>query len=197
MDTFKWLKILNSPFVRPRVGIYAGKIAVGTPYFFPRRLVKPSTKQAEELALDRIADAERFNERNANNEYRKRVPTIADARAEVMRGRIFVPKRIGFDFVGLGYKTKWSDTDYRFEWSPRWSFVIWKWQIAVTFSGPNNQCNSNYWEAWLYYQYNTKGTRKERVAQCKKDFPQTYKIHSKNQITHVDYYDFIIKDKYQ
>jgi hypothetical protein len=54
MKTFEWLKILNSPFVRPRVNIYAGRIAVGTPYFFPRRLVKPTAKQAEGIALENI-----------------------------------------------------------------------------------------------------------------------------------------------
>ena len=197
MKTFKWINILNSPFMRPRVNIYVGRIAVGTPYFFPRRLVKPSAKQAEELAVEKIADAERFNERNVNNTYRRSVPTIEEARAEVMRGRIFVPKRIGFDFVGLGYKTKWSDTDYRFEWCPTWSFVFWKWQIAITFAGPKNNATSNYWESWLYYYYNTEGTVQERVAQCKKDFSQTYTVWSSGEKSTVNYYDVILKNKYQ
>lgn len=196
MKTFNFLKIFNSPFVRPRVNIYVGKIAVGTPYFFPRRLVKPSAKQAEERALEQIADAERFNERNVNNTYRRRVPTIDEARAEVMRGRIFVPKRIGFDFVGLGFKTKWSDTDYRFEWSPIWSFVFFKWQIALTFSGPA-QANYGYWESWLYYSRDTEGTIQERVAQCKKDFSQTYTVWASGEKSTVNYYDVILKNKYR
>jgi hypothetical protein len=199
MKTFKWINILNSPFVRPRVNIYAGRIAVGTPYFFPRRLVKPTVKQAEELAAEKIADAERFNERNAKNDYRRKVPTFQEARAEVMRGRIFVPKRIGFDFVGLGFKTKWSDTDYRFEWSPRWSFVFWKWQIAISFTGPRGEVSSvdSYWTSWLYYTNNTKGTVQERVAQCKKDYPQTYTVSDSEIKRTVNYYDVILKKKYR
>ena len=197
MKTFEFLKILNSPFVRPRVNLYVGRIAVGTPYFFPRRLVKPTLRQAAEVALERIADAERFNELNANNDYRKRIPTFEEARDEVMRGQIFFPKRFGFDFVGLGYKTKWSDIDYRFEWSPVWSFVFWKWQIALTFTGPRSGGNSQYWESWLYYRKFTKGTRKERVAQCKKDFSQTYTVFKSGEESTVDYYDIILKQKYR
>ena len=197
MKTFEWLKILNSPFMRPRVNVYAGKIALGTPYMLPRRWVKPSQQMAVDAARQRIADTERHNERNAKYGHPLKVRDLDSLTEEMKRSRFSVPKRLGFDFVGLGYKTKWSNTDYRFEWCPIWSFVIWKWQFALTFSGPNNQCNSNYWEAWLYYRTHTKGTIEERIAQCKKDFPQTYKIHSKNQVTHVDYYDFIFKDKYQ
>jgi hypothetical protein len=199
MKTFEWINILNSPFVRPRVNIYIGKVAVGTPYFFPRRLVKPNAKQADELAAEKIADAERFNERNAKNDYRRRVPTFEEARAEVMRGRIFVPRRIGFDFVGLGYKTKWSDTDYRFEWSPCWSFVFFKWQIALTFTGPRGEAASfdSYWTSWLYYTNNTEGTIEERVAQCKKDYPQTYTVSNGETRSTVNYYDIVLKKKYR
>ena len=199
MKKVKWINILNSPFVRPRVNIYIGKIAVGTPYFFPRRLVKPTAKQADELALEKIADAERFNERNINNTYRRRVPTFEEARAEVMRGRIFVPKRIGFDFVGLGFKTKWSDTDYRFEWCPIWSFVFWKWQIAVLFTGPRGEVSSNdaYWEPWLYYENDTKGTRKERVEQLKEFNPGDATIYRDGVPREVNYYDIVLKKKYR
>ena len=199
MKTFEFLKILNSPFVRPRVNIYAGCIAVGTPYFFPRRLIKPTLRQAAEVAIERIADAERFNELNANNDYRKRVPTFEEARDEVMRGQIFVPKRFGFDFVGLGFKTKWFDTDYRFEWSPVWSFVVWKWQIALTFTGPKGEVGSNdaYWESWLYYINDTKGTRKERVEQLKEFNPGDATIYRDGVPQEVNYYDGILKKKYR
>src|SRR5690606_5714013 len=42
-----------------------------------------------------------------------------------------VPRKICFDFVQLGYKTKWDDFDYRFEWNPIWSFVLFKFQMAL------------------------------------------------------------------
>ena len=41
-----------------------------------------------------------------------------------------VPKKIGFDFVDLGWKTKWTETDYRFEWGPLWSFVFFNYKFV-------------------------------------------------------------------
>jgi hypothetical protein len=51
--------------------------------------------------------------------------------------------------------------------------VFWKWQIAVLFTGPRGEVSSNdaYWESWLYYENDTKGTRKERVEQLKEFNP--------------------------
>ncbi len=91
-------------------------------------------------------------------------------------------------------KTKWSNTDYRFEWSPRFSFVFFKWQITLTFVPIET---SHYWEAWLYYNYHTKGTQRERIEQCKKEFPLKYTIWEKDTKRSVDYYDTILKDKYK
>lgn len=200
MRTFNFLKILNSPFKRPRVNLYVGKIAHGTPYFLPRRSVKATPKLAIEAAREQLASDKRFNERNANNGYQKKIRTFDELYEEMKSWRFNVPKRIGFDFVGLGYKTKWSNTDYRFEWCPIWSFVFWKWQIALTFGGPkvdSGSATSHYWESWLYYQYHTKGSTQERVAQCKKDFSQTCTIWSQATKTTVNYYDIILKNKYR
>jgi hypothetical protein len=44
MNKFEFLKIINSPFKLPRVKLYVGKIAVGTPYFLPRRAIKDPDK---------------------------------------------------------------------------------------------------------------------------------------------------------
>jgi hypothetical protein len=111
-------------------------------------------------------------------------------------GLKFVPKKIGFDFVGLGWKTKWSDTDFRFEWSPVASFVFFKWQIAVMVI-PENQ--NHYWEAWLYYFKKTdkRLSTGERVKQCITDFPQTYKVTSHGETKVVDYYQSILKKKWR
>lgn len=143
-------KYLFSPFVRPKLKFYIGKVAIGTPYFLPRKVVNGK----------------------------------------------FVTKKIGFDFVGLGWKTKWSDTDFRFEWSPVASFVFFKWQIAVMII-PENQ--NHYWEAWLYYFKKTnKGlSTAERVKQCITHFPQTYKVTSYGETKVVDYYQYILKKKWR
>lgn len=148
---FEWISAFNSPFKSPKLKWYFGEIAIGTPYFYPRRWINNPEKPGYKMA---------------------------------------VTKKIGFDFVNLGWKTKWSDTDYQFEWNPIWSFVFFKWQIAVSFVP--HDCHY-YWEAWLYYHYNTKGTQRERIEVCKKEFPQTYAV-SKGET--VNFYNKILKRKY-
>jgi len=157
MRRFKYIKAFNSPFKRPKLKWYFGKVATGTPYFYPRRwadsIDKPGYKKA-------------------------------------------VPKKIGFDFVGLGYKTKWDDTDYRFEWSPLVSFVFFKWQIAVMVT-PEEQ--NHYWEAWLYYENDTDKTKspRDRIEQCKEEFPLIYTTSNGKERKTVNYYDIILRDKYK
>jgi len=158
MNKLSFLKALFSPFKPFKLKWYCGKIAIGTPYFYPRVWVK---------------DTE-------NPKYMKSIP-----------------KKIGFDFVGLGWKTKWTDSDYRFEWSPVWSFVFFKWQIAVIVNAPEQY---HYWEAWLYYENNTDKSlsQEERIKQCIKEFPLSFKVSnygSSNSMS-VNYYYYILKNKY-
>jgi hypothetical protein len=198
MNRFEYLKAFNSPFKRPKLKWYFGEIAIGTPYFFPRRWVKPTQQMLIDEAQRDIADRKRWNE--ANEKYGntpKVIPTIEELCEQKKNHKFPVPKRIGFDFVGLGWKTKWTDTDYRYEWSPIWSFVFFKWQIALMFLGPDSMSTSHYWEAWLYYHHNTKGTQRERIEQCKKDFPCGYSGSKGGEKYSVNSYDFILKDKYK
>ena len=152
MNKFTFLKAFNSPFVRPEIKFYLGKVKYGVPYFFPRVWKKKPDKN----------------------------------------GNYAVPKKIGFDFVGLGWKTKWSDRDFRHEYNPIWSFVFFKWQFCVLFDVPHA---SNYWEAWLYYELITDKTKsqKERIEQCRKEFPQLYSRFVEGDKIYVDYYDLILK----
>jgi hypothetical protein len=156
MNKFTFLKAFNSPFKRPKLNLYIGKVAIGTPYFFPRKWITNPKKPNYEMAI---------------------------------------PKKIGFDFVGLGYKLKWDDTDYRFEWSPVWSFVFFKWQIAIIFNTPEE---SHYWESWLYFERNTDTTKSklERIQQCMKEFSLTYTVSSNGNKQTIDYYTKVLKTKY-
>ena len=139
----------------PKLKFYFGKVAIGTPYFFPRRTIKDPDKPG----------------------YLK-----------------FIPKKIGFDIVDLGWKTKWSQ--YRFEWAPIISFVFFKWQIAITIVAPEQD---HYWESWLYYQYDTDKTKSklERAHQCQKEYNQIWEVSKDGVRTKVDYYDLILKKKYR
>lgn len=150
----EFITYFNTPFLRPGLKFYAGKVAIGTPYFFPRKSIKDNNKPG----------------------YLK-----------------FVPKKIGFDIVSLGWKTKWSQ--YRFEWSPLISFVFFKWQIALTIVVPEKD---HYWESWLYYQFRTDKTKSkfERATQCQKDYPQNWQRTVNGIETKVNFYDVILKKKF-
>ena len=146
--------LFSGPFKRTKLKWYFGKVAIGTPYFLPRKWVDDTTKPG----------------------YLKSIP-----------------KKIGFDFVKLGWKTKWEDDDYRFEWAPLWSFVFFKWQIAVIFKAPEQE---HYWECWLYYTRATAKSKtvEERLIQAREGFPCKWNS-SKDGI--ICYWDRILKEKYK
>ena len=108
---------------------------------------------------------------------------------------IFEPKKIGFDFIGLGWKTKWGNTDYRFEWAPVWSFVFFGYQIAITFVPIEPH---RYWECWLYYSRDTdkKIPVKYRLKQAKTEFPSVWTYRKDKVETEICYWDVILKKKY-
>ena len=188
---FDFLRAYNSPFKAPKLKWYCGKIALGTPYFFPRKWVKATPERAHQATLDCIKSTEEFNKRNP--EYTRSIRPYDEIFANKMNSSYAVPKKIGFDFVPLGWKTKWRSDDYRFEWSPMISFVFFKWQIAVKFIPEHDM---HYWEAWLQYTRETKGTTAERVAQCRKEAPQTWTSHSEGKKETTDYYNLILKKKW-
>ena len=158
MNKFTFLKAFNSPFKRPKLKWYFGKIAIGTPYFYPRKTVKDPNKPG----------------------YLK-----------------FVPKKIGFDFVGLGYKTKWDITDYRFEWGPLWSFVFFKWQIAVSFNVPHPE---HYWVCWLTYENDTDKdllSTEERIQIAKEINPEIWtSSRGEGKKETICYWNKVLKEKY-
>ena len=82
------------------------------------------------------------------------------------------PRVVGFDFVDLGWKIKWGDTDYRFEWHPIWSFVFFGLQICVTFMEPDKD-DYWYWEKFLYYtRENLTLSKEERLKLAYEHFPR-------------------------
>ena len=113
----------------------------------------------------------------------------------------FVNKKIGFDFCRLGWKTKWSDTDFRYEWAPIFSFVFFGYQIAIILWVEHPD---HYWESWLYYhKITTKSkTVRERVDECIENFPQIgYPFKSGTTLSSdenkTDYYQLILKKKWR
>lgn len=39
IDSLKFLKIYCSPFIKPKLKLYFGRIRRGVPYFYPRKIV--------------------------------------------------------------------------------------------------------------------------------------------------------------
>lgn len=191
LQRFEWMKVYFSPFKPPVPKIYIGKTAIGTPYFLPRVWVKGNHKLIHEGVLRRMDETKSFNQRN--QEYKRKEKSYDELYDEMKTYSFSVPKKIGFDFVDLGWKTKWEDTDYRFEWSPVWSFVFFGYQIAITFVPTEPH---HYWECWLYYSRETKGITKERLAQARKEFPCVWNSTRDGVKTTTCYWDVVLKEKY-
>lgn len=186
-----FLRAYNSPFKAPKLKWYCGKVALGTPYFFPRKWVKATPALAIKAAVQKSRDARQWNKNNPT--YPRKEKPFRELYDESLNRLHAVPKKIGFDFVPLGWKTKYDS--YRFEWSPRISFVFFKWQIAVTFVAPHQD---HYWESWLYY---TRETDKwdnisNRIAQCRVKAPQTWTRYNGDEKETTDYYNLILKKKW-
>ena len=181
---FEWLKVLNSPFKPFKVKFYIGKLAIGTPYFFPRKWVRYTDQDAIKAAVEHKANKNKVQ--------------VTDKQLFEMYKNYSkaVPIKVGFDWCSLGYKTKWTNTDFRYEWGPVFTFVFFGYQIAMMVGQKDV---SHYWEAWLYYEYATDKTKskRERVEQCRKELNQTWTSHKHDEepVT-TDYYTKILKSKY-
>lgn len=190
---FMFLKALTSPFKAFKLKWYIGKIAISTPWFYPRKFVKATPKKAHEATRKFIEKEESYNKLNPN--YTCKIKPYDEIFQEKMKCFYSINKKIGFDFVGLGWKTKWTSTDYRFEYAPLISFVFFKWQIALMFIAPEPD---HYWTSWLYYEYNTdkSKSKRERIKQCQKEFPQNWTQYKNQNKETINYYKFILKEKY-
>lgn len=189
-QTMLWLGVLNSPFKPFKLKLYMGKVAVGVPYFLPRKWVKFTEKDIQ----DAIA------RHKANKNY---VQNLDDKLYEMYKGyQKPVTLKFGFNSCGLGWKTKWDSQDIRFEWSPVFSFVFFGYQIAITVI---HEHPDHYWPAWLFYHLHTYKilSKEERLISCMYHFPLIYKSWTKDPVTgnttketRINYYKHIVKKKY-
>lgn len=172
--------LLFSPFKFPKIKFYLGKVKIGVPYFLPRRSRKMTWNEALEKAIETTSNPNHYR-------YKERLSSLTkDYRKSRLK---FVPKKMGWDFVRLGYKYKFGQI--RFEWNPMFSFVFFGLQFCI-FILPEH--DHQYWESWLYYHKETDKTKsvKERVEQCRKEAPQRWTC---NGVT-TDYYELILKNKW-
>ena len=109
----------------------------------------------------------------------------------------FDKRKFGFDFCGLGWKTKYNE--YRHEYDPVFSFVFFNKQIALIWSAPIKNIAENYWEAWLFY-YNETDHIKDKLSKlkyCINKYPCIYTVYKgKNKHEIINLYDIAIKEEY-
>lgn len=198
MKKFTYLKILNSPFKPFKLKWYIGKTRIGVPYFLPRKWVKATPELARKATLEYIEQEKSYNKLNPN--YARKIRLYDEIYQQKLRCEYPVPLKVGFSSCNLGWKTKWTDTDIRHEWSPVYSFVFFGYQIAVSVLAPDPEYACSYWAAWIYYELYTDKTKskKERIEQCKKEFSVSWrgadKVTKKEYVT--NHYDYILKKKY-
>ena len=190
---WSYLGVLNSPFVGLRLKWYFGKIQHGTPYFLPRKWVKcnlndglKAWNKLDEHSQDAYLKSQTQQEwiEKYTKSYTKPIPI----------------KYFGFDYTSLGWKTKWNE--YRFEWSPSISIVIFGKQLFIAIlpkmskkPGDTTRRADIYWEAYLTYKYRTDKTKSkhERLEQTMKEYSCTW---GNKEMGYRDYYPLILKDKY-
>ncbi|HSE99941.1 MAG TPA: hypothetical protein VLA48_03510 [Nitrososphaeraceae archaeon] len=187
------IKVYFSPFKPPIPKFYIGKIAIGVPYFLPRCSVKATPKRALKATVDEIRETRAFNKRNTG--YKKTEKAFRDIYNDKMRCCYFVPMTIGFSSCSLGWKTKWTNTDFRHEWNPVWSFVFFGYQIALIFRPEHDV---HYWESYLFYSKATDKSKstKERIEEAMREFPNIWTSHSAGKEEKINYWQLIIKDRY-
>jgi hypothetical protein len=126
-------------------------------------------------------------------------PTI---RLHIGRKRFGVPfyyprKKVSLDYHWIFFKTKWSNTDYRFERPPFISLVFYNFQIYLWLTNENDH---EYFQAWLYYTNDTDhdDTTENRLKDAINNFPLTYIVHGPGDTRRkVNYYEFILKNKWK
>jgi len=185
---YSFLKVLNSPFRGLKLTWYFGKITQGTPYFLPRRLAKMTKEKAIEFA-----------NKDLNHKYFPSKKSFDELVASHMKYKIFVPiKYFGFHFTSLGWKTKWND--YRFEWNPCISIVLFGKQLFIGIV-PNidpNSMHDCYWEMWLNYEYKTDKSlsKLDRLKELISKYSCTWVHYKDDKKVSVNHYKYILKEKY-
>lgn len=181
---FKFLKVFNSPFKSLTATFYFGEISHGTPYFLPRKWVK-MTKE----------DCEKALEEDTKNYFPKYIEGRTWEHYKKYKKPVPV-KYLGFQFTTLGWKTKWNE--YRYEWSPSISIVIFGKQLFISIVPKGDKdtlITDCYCESWLNWEGNTDKTKskEERFKELISKHSNTWG-NSSNGYT--DYYPMILNKKY-
>ena len=188
-----YLGVLNSPFVGLELKWYFGEIKYGTPYFFPRKWVKCNFE-------DGLKAWDKLGEHSQKAYLRSQTQQEWIEKYTKSYTKPIPIKYFGFDYTSLGWKPKWNE--YRFEWSPSISIVIFGKQLFIAIlpkmgkkPGDTTRRADIYWEAYLTYKYRTdkSKSKRERLKQTMKLYSCTWLSTEK---VYFNYYPLILKKKY-
>lgn len=192
---FNYIGVLFSPFKGLKLKWYLGNIQMGTPYFLPRKWVKFSKNEIHEKCVNySLTKLEKEPNKTKNELYQEAYDEYKD-----MSHAKYI-KYFGINMWGLGWKTKYDD--YRFEYNPGLSFVLFGKQLLITVL-PNIKDDTSgfdeYWEGYLTYKYETdeKDNTENRLLQLFKLFSMTVTVYKKDNVKYEkDYYPIVLKKKY-
>ena len=190
---WSYLGVLNSPFVGLKLKWYFGKIQHGTPYFLPRKWVKCNLNDGLK-AWNKLGGHSQnaYLKSQTQQEWIKKYTKSYTKPISI--------KYFGWNSCTLGWKTKWDN--YRFEWAPCYSLVIFGKQLFVCVlpkmdkKSDDHAIRQDYsWEAWLTYNYRT--DKSESKEYRLKDTIRQYSCTWGNEKEgYTDYYPYILKKKY-
>lgn len=190
---WSYLGVLNSPFVGLKLKWYFGEIKYGTPYFLPRRWAKCNFEDGVEAWNEmNVSRQEAYLKTQSKESW---IKNYAKTRTKAIPIKYF-----GFNYTSLGWKTKWGE--YRFEWSPSISIVMFGKQLFIAIlpkmskkPGDTTISPDYYWEAYLTYKYRTdkSKSKQERLKQTMKLYSCTW---GNNKEGYFNYYPLFLKQKY-
>lgn len=192
---YNFLKVLNSPFKKLQLKWYFGEIKHGTPYFLPRKWVKCDLE-------DGLKAWDKLGEHSQKAYLRSQTQQEWIEKYTKSYTKPIPIKYFGWHFTSLGWKTKWDD--YRFEWSPSLSIVIFGKQLFISIL-PNiekyKMFNQDvmkidcYWESWLHWEYNT-DKNKSKEERFKELVYKQSNTWGSEKDGWTDYYYHILNKKY-
>lgn len=159
---FKELKEIKNVFKLPKKKYYFGKLAFGTPYFYPWNF-NQNILSIRKLKIRTNEELDSFYERYPHQ--KKNAESIYSNIPMCRRSKDWIIKifntpfwvQIGWPIsivnYGLGYKDKYETP--RYEWSPSFQIYFFKWQFCIFWNAPDDD-NDLYYEMILWYLYYSK-----------------------------------------
>jgi len=134
-----------------------GKLAYGTPYFYPINFVSSIIK----FRKLKLRDKQAYDTHIVNNPWQKEsyrftnLPLARRAKDKIFKlfdtyFWVQIGWPISISYYGLGWKDKWETP--RFEWPPSFQIYFFKWQFCIFWNAPNGD-NDNYYEQILWYMH--------------------------------------------